>query len=313
MKNCIVTGSAGFIGSHLCERLLNEGHHVIGIDNLLTGKTKNMSTFRDHPEFEFVEEDILSTGQIAQYLGMADIIFHEAASKKTISLTDPCRDIDINAKGTFKLLDTLIKVNTNNPAFIHASTGSVYGEANGEITLNTLTQPTSVYGVSKLAGERYVDLFNRNHDLRTAILRYFHVYGPRQDDGPNGGVVAIFINKLLHNQPIQIFGSGMQTRVFTYVDDVVDVNLGVVSSLPTNRCMPVIHNVTSGVQTTLIEMLHMLAMILGRTKFNIEFGPWTPGDIVEFNVKPTYDRHKWVSFKDGLEKTVEWYKQKYGG
>jgi UDP-glucose 4-epimerase len=307
VKNCIVTGAAGFIGSHICDELIKRGHNVVAIDNMLSGKMENINHLLNNERFEFVEVDVLDTGQYKDHVKTADIIFHEAASKKTISLNDPCRDIDINVKGTFKLLDLARKTGKPGLKFIHASTGSVYGDVDGIITTKTLTRPTSVYGVDKLAGERFVRLFGKQYGMKSYVLRYFHVYGPRQDDSDQGGVVAIFIKKLLHNEPIIINGDGMQTRLFTYVDDVVERNM---RGVDVPGWSFDVENVASTVQTNLLQLIYKLSKIIGRDGVEIIYHGETEGDIREFKIEEC-SFFTYTELDEGLRETVEFYKEKY--
>ena len=161
---CLVTGGAGFIGFHLCERLVFYGHEVIAYDNMIAGMNS--------PPCRMIKDDILHIFDWEEELKDVDVIFNQAASKKNICLRNPQRDIDVNGKGTLVLLEFAKK---HGIRFVHASTGSVYGEVDGKITEDTPLNPVSYYGVSKLAGERYVAMYQK--DIDAVILRYFHVYG----------------------------------------------------------------------------------------------------------------------------------------
>ena len=174
----IVTGGAGFIGSHIVDRLINLGAKVIIIDDLSSGKKENI-----HSKAKLVEADIAYVWEWwAREFEKADVIFHNAASKKNICLQDPSRDLRVNGGGALNLLQLAKKYKVKK--FIHASTGSVYGDVIGKITETTCANPVSYYGISKLAGENYVRYFSNTHGLNTTILRYFHVYGERQEDDP---------------------------------------------------------------------------------------------------------------------------------
>ncbi len=308
-NRAIVTGGAGFIGSHIIEELLKQGLEVISIDNYLSGKKENLAEFKDNPNFKEVDCDITDFDELKKHINGVDIIFHNAASKKTICLNDPRRDLDINAKGTFNLLE--LSKDFGVKKFVHASTGSVYGE--GVIIPqdeNHPLVPVSYYGVSKLAGEKYVKLFNRIHGLDTTILRYFHVYGSRQDFSDEGGVVSIFTNKILNDKPITIFGDGTQQRAFTYVKDVVDANIFVAKSNLTNGK---IYNCASGVNITLKQLAEVLYKLLEKQE-NIKYDNWTAGDIKVFNIDNSKIRSIGfdfkTSFEDGLKETIDWMKKK---
>src|SRR5689334_4737790 len=199
-KKVIVTGGAGFIGSHICEDLLPLGAEVYCLDNFSAGKRSNVAFMTTQPNFHVVAKDVCDDdAEMAALFDGADIVFHNAASKKNICLLDPARDLDVNAGGTLNLLRHAIKYKVGK--FVHASTGSVYGEPRIFPTdEHHPYEPVSYYGVSKLAGERYVDVFHRLHELNTTILRYFHVYGPRQESNEFGGVVSIFARRIINGE-----------------------------------------------------------------------------------------------------------------
>jgi nucleoside-diphosphate-sugar epimerase len=216
----------------------------------------------------------------------ADVIFHQAASKKNICLKDPRRDLDVNGFGTLRMLRLAERHNIKK--FVHASTGSVYGEVDGKITEDTPTKPVSYYGVSKLAGEGYARLFMDR--LNITILRYFHVYGPRQETDPNlGGVVSIFRKILEDDGTITIHGSGEQQRVFTHVSDVVDANIEVWKNL---RAKGQIYNCAANKRTT----INQLARKLGAER--IEYDDPLPGDIYHFDVDSSRIRQLGVRFRN---------------
>ena len=260
----IVTGGAGFIGSHIAERLINDGHEVIVIDDMSAGKIKNVPDGCKLLKFDI--SPYLHTSTLKD----VDVIFHNAASKKNICLKDPIKDLQVNAGGTLRLLQLAKRYGVKK--FIHASTGSVYGETTGQINENTVCNPVSYYGVSKLAGERYVSMF----DINTTILRYFHVYGPRQEDNPElGGVVAVFKRQIKNGEPITIHGSGRQQRSFTHVSDVVEANIQAwLNPVSENQ----VYNVASAKYTTISELAEKLgAESIGHTD-SLE------GDIFQFNI-----------------------------
>lgn len=186
-KKAMVTGGAGFIGSHIVEECLNQGLDVVSVDNYFAGKRENLKEL--HEKYSNLEEydcDVTDYEGLKRHMEGVDIIFHEAASKKTICLNDPRKDLLINAGGTFNILELARDFKVKK--IVHASSGSVYGEAkyfpqDEEHPVN----PTSYYGVSKLAGEKYVRAFCDLYDMDCTILRYFHVYGPRQEASDVGG------------------------------------------------------------------------------------------------------------------------------
>jgi len=225
-------------------------------------------------------------------------------------MTDPRRDLDINAKGTFNMLELAKQFGVKK--FVHASTGSVYGEARYKPQDEEHpVLPTSYYGISKLAGENYVKVFEHLYGLDTTVLRYFHVYGPRQESSDVGGVVSIFVRKLLAGEPITIFGDGTQQRSFTYVKDVVKANLLAATSAGTKGQ---VYNCASGIKITIRELVDMVAQILGVKNPKINYEDWTPGDIKVFDISNEKIRNKLgmtflTDFEKGLVETVHWAKE----
>ena len=274
MSKVLITGVAGFIGSHIAERLINDGHEVYGIDDLSSGYTENIPK-----EVKWIPEDICKPERYGYFLDGVDVIFHNAASKKNICLRDPARDMQVNGIGTLILLQECMKHGVRK--FIHASTGSVYGEVIGTITEDTPRKPVSYYGVSKMAGESYVTLFNRTFGLNTTVLRYFHVYGSRQESSQDrGGVVAIFSRKIQAREDLIIHGDGSQRRVFTHVDDIVRANISAWSIV--ESCGKV-YNCASSVQYSVRDLSAMLMNYFDRAVKIVKADP-LPGDIYSFNV-----------------------------
>ncbi|MGB1813309.1 MAG: NAD-dependent epimerase/dehydratase family protein [Acidimicrobiales bacterium] len=307
-ETAIVTGGAGFVGSHLCDALVQAGIETISIDDYIAGKSENLIQLRDHKNFSELSCDITDMDALSKIIQDIDVIFHQAASKKTVCLRDPRRDLQVNGEGTFNLLE--LARDRGVKKFVHASTGSVYGEA---IYLpqdeNHPVAPTSYYGVSKLAGESYVNAFNKLYDLDTTVLRYFHVYGPRQEDGEFGGVVAIFMRKILEGLPLVIFGDGSQERSFTNVDDVVEANL---RSAYVPEATGKIYNCASGINVTIQELAEQVTQLAGDIEPQIQYGDWTPGDIRKFEIDNSricadlgIEFEK--DFNQGLEKTWDWF------
>lgn len=306
LKRALVTGGAGFIGSHIVEELLSRGVEVVCVDDFSAGKEENIAPFRGDPNFIMAECDITDYNELAPHFEGVDVVFHNAASKKTVCLRDPRRDLDVNAKGMLNVLG-LSYINKVKKVVV-ASTGSVYGEAiyypQDE---KHPTEPTSFYGVSKLAAEKYALLYVREYDLDVTILRYFHVYGPRQDYSDVGGVVSIFLNRALKGKPLIIFGDGSQQRSFTYVKDVVKINMMAAMS---DKTKGEIYNCALGVIVTIQQLANIVKSLTDTTNLEVIYSDWTPGDIKMFvvdNSKLKALGFKFeTSFSSGMKKTLAW-------
>lgn len=309
-KKAIVTGGAGFIGSNLVESLLEDGLEVISIDNYAAGKKRNLLDVKERfkDKLKIADCDITDKEKLEAYFQGVDLVYHLACSKMTVCLIDPYRDLEVNAAGTFNLLDLAMKYDVKK--FVHVSTGSVYGIAQYFPTdENHPLNPTSYYGVSKLAGEKYVRAFNHLHGLNTSILRYYHVYGPKQDSGDYGGVIGIFCRKAINNKDLTIFGDGTQIRSFTYVDDVVNINKAVALNGGPGEA----YNCASGLKVSINEIAQKIVDMADSTS-NIRYEDWKVGDIKDFDV--SHDKllkigfkFNYLDFDYGLKKTFDWYKK----
>lgn len=309
-KSAIVTGGAGFIGSHLCDELLSRGIKVVCIDNLSNGKIENIQHNLNNPLFSFHELDITEYDTIQHLFKDIDVVFHEACSKNTVCMTDPRLDLKVNALGTFNCLEAsrVYKVKR----FIHASTGSVFGNPQyfPEDEKHPLN-PVSFYGTSKLAGEKYCFVFSNLYGLKVTALRYFHVYGPRQDDSDKGGVVSIFSRLMISNERPNIYGDGSQLRSFTYVKDVVSANILAASS---DETVNQVYIVASGLKITISELATKIAKILGKENLTPIFNDWRAGDIKIFDIDnskiKSIGMNFTYTFDKGLKETIEWMKLK---
>ncbi|WP_336788689.1 NAD-dependent epimerase/dehydratase family protein [Paenibacillus sp. MMO-177] len=267
----LVTGGAGFIGSHLTDALVQSGADVHVIDNLSTGFKSNV-----HPDAVFHELDINSDAamQIIKQV-RPDIVFHMAAQVDVQrSVTDPAYDSSVNIVGTIRLMKACQQAEVGKLVF--SSTSAVYGDANKERNLeDAVAAPISYYGLSKLTGENYIRLFHKMHGLPYTILRYSNVYGPRQNASGEGGVVSIFMSKLKQGLPLHVNGSGNQTRDFIYVQDVVQANLAAIHQGDQETI-----NISTGLRTSINNLIHMIKLIHGQN-VEITYGPERPGDIMD--------------------------------
>ncbi len=304
-RRAIVTGGAGFIGSHLVDALLRIGLEVVCIDDFSAGKSINIEHNLANSRFTSVDADVSRIEEIRPYFSGADIVFHLACSKNTICMRDPARDLEVNATGTLNVL--LCAKEAGVKRVVHASTGSVYGEPKKFPTNESHDlAPVSYYGVSKLAGEKYAILFNTLHGRDVVALRYFHVYGPRQDNSDVGGVVSIFCRRAHQGSDLIVYGDGTQVRSFTYVGDVVRINLlaAIHPSMPGRA-----FNCASGVRITIKELADRVIAHYGN-KVGIDYADWKPGDIRNFHVDNGLLKSMGFEFqKDfdaGLQETLGW-------
>lgn len=308
-EKALVTGGAGLVGNNLVEDLLAEGLEVVSLDDLSAGSPNNLDRFRSNPKFTEVVGDITDADTIRHAMADVDIVFHQAVSKNTICMTDPARDLAVNAGGTLNLL--LAAKDLGVKKFVHASTGSVYGRTEQfPTTEGAPVAPVSYYGVSKLAAERYVHAFHVLHGMNTTILRYYHVYGPGQDFSDVGGVIPIFIRRVLSGLPIKIFGDGEQLRAFTFVKDVTRMNI--LSALKTDSVGQV-YNCASDVRISISSLADTIIKLLDSTTSTIEFHDWKPGDIKHFDIsnikiKSDLGFDFRYSLEDGLVRTADWVK-----
>lgn len=260
MKKYLVTGGAGFIGSHLVEALLADGHQVVVLDNLSSGKKENLSAVWN--EIEFIEGDIRSEEDCLRATEGCNGIFHEAALVSVPDSIERPRDNHaINITGTFNLLEAARANGLKR--FVYASSAAVYGD-NPELPKreDMLPEPKSPYALAKLAGEQYLSVYAECYGLETVALRYFNVFGPRQDPtSPYSGVISIFADSVSKGKTIEIFGDGRQTRDFIYVADIVQAN---VAAMHSEKAPSATLNVATGKQTSLLELLATLEKIEGR-------------------------------------------------
>ena len=278
----VVTGGAGFIGSHLCDALLARGHLVTCVDNLVGagGSTRNVEHLSDHPRFRLVTEDVLHWAERGQLDGV-DCVFHLAASKNSVCLADPERDLAVNALGTMRLVRAAARDGVRK--LVHSSTGSVFGDTDGRHGDGAPTVPVSYYGVSKLAGESYCRVIGEFSGLDYTILRYYHVIGPRQDSSKAGGVVPIFVRRALSGEPLTIDGDGEQTRSFTSVYDAVRANL---IAMERDEARGATLNCAAGISVSIRELAdYVIAQTASRA--GVRHAPARIGDIRHFDVDNT--------------------------
>ncbi|MDX2161511.1 MAG: SDR family oxidoreductase [bacterium] len=304
-----VTGGAGFIGSHLVERLVSDGHEVRVIDNLTTGKRDNLAHLP--PEsYTFHEASVTDLPALREIFQGVEVVFHQAALPSVPrSIDDPLTTHEFNVTGT---LNVLIAAKDNAVRrVVYAASSSAYGDIEGEFKDETMPpHPLSPYGVSKLAGEYYCQAFTAVYGLETVALRYFNVFGARQDETSQyAAVIPRFAGAMLRGEAPIIYGDGAQSRDFTYIDNVVYGNL-LASSAPnaTGQVM----NLATGGRISLLDLLDKMNAILGTT-LAPQFAPERAGDIRHSRAAiqkavDLLDFRPVVDFDTGLARTLEWYK-----
>jgi UDP-glucose 4-epimerase len=273
----LVTGGAGFIGSHLVERLLGDGHEVRVIDDFSTGKRANLEPFLGKT-LEVVEADIRNGWELRTLAAGCEVIFHEAAIVSVpYSVEHPQETHDVNLQGTLNVLEAARHAKTRRLVF--ASSAAVYGDAPGlPKHEGMLPTPISPYGLEKLTGEHYLSIFARLYGVETVSLRYFNVFGPRQDpSSAYSGVISIFADRARRGEPVTIFGDGSAYRDFVFVADVVEANL---LAARTPGVSGRSFNVARGEKTTLTDLTGMIGRAVGRT-LKVEHAAPRAGDIAE--------------------------------
>jgi len=306
MALILVTGGAGFIGSHLVAALLQNGHSVRVLDNLSTGKLENLAGFRE--DIEFIEGDIRDDKTVHTAVHGIDSIVHEAALVSVaISVREPIRTEETNVLATLKLL--IAARDAGARRFVFASSAAVYGSSPELPKRETMTPyPNSPYGLSKLAMEHYARIFTELYGLETVGLRYFNVLGPRQDPSSEySGVIAKFVTTMLRGIAPTLYGDGLQTRDFVHVRNVVKANLLALSAPMSGG----VFNVATGQSHTLLDLTATLNGILG-TDFKPVFAPARHGDIkyseADISLIRNYGYEPVVDFETGLADTVQWYR-----
>jgi UDP-glucose 4-epimerase len=273
----LITGGAGFIGSHICERLVNEGHDVVVYDNFTTGKRENLR-FPGSDRVAIVEADVRDLPQLDFHVAGCDVVFHEAAIVSVpYSVDHPQETHDVNLQGTLNLLEAAKRRRVRRVVF--ACSAAVYGDEPGLPKHEDMrASPISPYGIEKLASELYLQAWARLYGIETVSLRYFNVFGPRQDPGSAySGVISIFVDRALRGEAPTFFGDGQQCRDFVYIANVVDANLRAATTPGVSgRC----YNVGCGQRTTLRELLAAIARIVGKP-IEPKLAPARPGDIAD--------------------------------
>lgn len=310
MSSYLVTGGAGFIGSNIVEELIKRGHEVRAFDNLITGKQENIEPFLD--KIEFLEGDIRDYETCKRAVSGVDFVLHQAALPSVPrSIEDPILANDINVNGTLNLL--LASNEAKAKRFVFASSSSVYGDDPSLPKKEDVTgNPLSPYALTKLVGEKYCQVFSVIYGLPTVSLRYFNIFGPRQDPASQyAAVISSFISKMLAGKTPTIFGDGEQSRDFTFVTNVVEANI---LATEVENISGEAFNVGCGEKTTVNTLAARINEILN-TNIESEYDKPRPGDIKHSfaDITKAKERLKFeplVDFRGGLEKTIRWYQER---
>ncbi|MBD0822780.1 SDR family oxidoreductase [Aestuariibaculum marinum] len=316
-KHVLVTGGAGFIGSNLCEHLLSHNIKVTCLDNFSTGKQENLEGFKNNSNFKLIEGDIRNLEDCRVACSKIDYILHEAAlGSVPRSISDPITTNDVNISGFLNM--SVAAKEANVKRFIYAASSSTYGDSKPLPKVeDKIGKPLSPYAITKYVNELYADIFHTTYGLDTIGLRYFNVFGKRQD--PNGAYAAVipkFVQQLLKHESPVINGDGSYSRDFTYIDNVIQMNINALTTQNPDALNNV-YNVAYGEQTTLLQLTSLLKEYLSDYDKNIEhieikFKENRIGDIPHslasiekakqlLNYNPQYD------IKTGLKEAVKWY------
>lgn len=313
MSLYLVTGGAGFIGSHVAEKLVRLGERVRVLDNFLTGKKENIASFLD--QVELIEGDIRDFDVCRLACQGVDYVLHQAALPSVPrSVADPATSNEINITGTLNLLRAAREAGVKR--FVFASSSSVYGDDDSLPKKEGREgRPLSPYALSKLTGEHYCRLFFQLYGLSTICLRYFNIFGPRQDPySQYAAVIPNFIFRLLRGEPVVIFGDGEQSRDFTYVANVVEANLLAVKA--GNKVSGEVFNIACGQKITVNALAAEVSRLLGAEREPVYADP-RPGDIRHSladisRARQTLGYEPRYGFNEGLRETVNWFRERIG-
>ena len=308
-SHALVTGGAGFIGSHITDRLLEEQFEVTVVDDLSSGRLENVNVHVGRSNFHFIKGDIRDSETNKRAMKNVEVVFHEAAFVGvTESINRPLVTNDINVSGTLNLLEASRQADVER--FILASSAAVYGEPkNVPTTEDSITFPDSPYAVSKLAAESYAKTYSRIHGLETICLRYFNVYGPRQVHGPYAAAVTAFVDDFTNNRQPTIYGDGKQTRDFINVKDVVQANM-----LAMEKSQAEVFNVATGSSVTINGLLEIVKSVIGKDRVKPKYAASRPHDIRRScgdisKAKKMLGFKPEISLKKGLEDFIRYYQQ----
>ena len=316
-KNILVTGGAGFIGSNLCEELISLGANVTCLDNFSTGFRENLDAIKDHPNFKLIEGDIRNLEDCKVACENQDFVLHEAAlGSVPRSINDPITSNDVNVGGFLNMLVAARDANVKR--FVYAASSSTYGDSESLPKVeDVIGKPLSPYAITKYVNELYADVFKRTYDFDTIGLRYFNVFGRKQN--PNGAYAAVipkFVMQLMNHESPVINGGGEYSRDFTYIDNVILMNLLALTS-DNSASVNQVYNTAFGERTTLNDLVSNLKEYLSDfdpkiADVEVIYGDYRKGDVPHSlasidKAKKLLEYQPKHSMKEGLKEAVKWY------
>jgi len=316
-KNILVTGGAGFIGSNLCEELISLGANVTCLDNFSTGFRENLESIKDHPNFKLIEGDIRNLEDCKKACENQDFVLHEAAlGSVPRSINDPITSNDVNVGGFLNMLVAARDANVKR--FVYAASSSTYGDSESLPKVeDKIGKPLSPYAITKYVNELYADVFKRTYDFDTIGLRYFNVFGRKQN--PNGAYAAVipkFVMQLMNHESPVINGGGEYSRDFTYIDNVILMNILALTS-DNSESVNQVYNTAFGERTTLNDLVSNLKEYLSDfdpkiAEVEVIYGDYRKGDVPHSlasidKAKNLLEYQPKHSMKEGLKEAVKWY------
>lgn len=305
----LVTGGAGFIGSNLADELIRRGAKVRIVDNFITGFRENLEEI--HGDFEFIEADVADEAAMRKAVDGVEIVFHQAALPSVPrSVANPAETHNACVNGTFNLLTAARDAGVRR--LVYAASSSAYGDQQILPKVETMApEPLSPYAAAKLTGELYCRVFSQVYGLETLSLRYFNVFGPRQNPSSQySGVISRFIDAFMKGGTPVVYGDGHQSRDFTYIANVVDANI---KAAQAKLGIGEVMNVANGERVSLLELVDVMKRVTGRTDVELDFQPERKGDVKHSQAdnsraKEWLGYEKLVGLEEGIERTIDWWK-----
>lgn len=311
MSRILVTGAAGFIGSHLCDALLAQGHDVIGLDNFASGVRENLTAALAQDRFKLVEGSILDAELLAQVCQPVEILFHLAVECVRLSIGRPLQNHAVNATGTLLTLEAARRCGVSR--YVYCSSSEIYGNGRDHVLSeeSTVPEPVTVYGGAKLVGEYYTKAYYRTYGLPTVVVRPFNTYGPREHyEGVLAEVIPKFIGRALNGQPPLIYGDGSNARDFTYVSDTVR---GMIAAAESEILIGQAVNIAYGRAVSVAEIAKAILKAVGRPELVPRYLEPRPGDVLHLQADTRLAVEKLgyraqIDLEEGLQRTVDWFR-----